>query len=175
VHPELSKLVPVYRQFFMEVQDDPNWRSRLQQEPLFKPGLATGMQTWSADGKLVAPPLPGLSQEEIARGHTFVTSWPSVYVVGHADYVRIVRLTPRSATETELQAQWLFAPDTLANPDFDPAAVAAFAETVMMQDAAVAEINQRGQSAVPHQAGVLLPEEYEVFAFQQWVRKQLSE
>ena len=175
VHPELSKLVPVYGQFLMEVQDDPNWRSRLEQEPLFKPGLAAGMQTWSADGQFIAPLLPGLSQEEIASGHTFITSWPSVYVVGHADYVRIVRLRPLSATETELQAQWLFAPETLANPDFDAAAVAAFTEMVMMQDAAITEINQRGLGALPHQAGVLLPEEYEVFAFQQWVRKQLSE
>jgi Rieske 2Fe-2S family protein len=42
-----------------------------------------------------------------------------------------------------------------------------------MQDAGIAETNQRGLGALPHEAGVLLPEEYEVFAFQQWVRDQL--
>jgi Rieske 2Fe-2S family protein len=175
VHPELSKLVPLYRQFLMEVEDDPDWRSRLAQDPNFKAGLAGAAQTWSADGTLVAPPFAGLSQAELDIGHTYVTSYPSVFVVGHADYVRIVRLLPLSPVTTGLHVQWLFAPDTLANPEFDAGAAASFAEKVILQDARVAELNQRGLQALPHRAGVLLPEEYEVFGFQQWVREQLGE
>lgn len=175
VHPELSKLVPLYRQFLMEVEDDPNWQARLQQDPNFKSGLVAGAQTWSDDGALVAPPFAGLSQAELDIGHTYMTCYPTMFVVGHADYVRVVRLLPLSPVTTELQVQWLFAPDTLADPEFDAAAVASFAEMVVMQDTRVAELNQRGLQALPHAAGVLMPEEYEVFAFQQWVREQLGE
>ena len=175
VHPELSKLVPLYRQFLMEVQDDPHWQTRLTEDPAFKPGLAEGMQTWSGDGALVAPPFAGLSQAELDAGHTYVTSLPTVFIVAHTDYLRIVRLLPLSPVTTELQVQWLFAPDTLADPEFDAAAVAGFAEMVILQDARVSEINQRGLQALPHSAGVLMPEEYEVYEFQQWVRQQLGD
>ena len=175
VHPELSKLVPLYRQFLMEVQDDPHWQTRLDQDPAFKAGLAADMETWSADGKLVAPAFAELSPEEQAAGHTYVASLPTGFIVAHADYVRMVSLLPLDATTTELQVQWLFAPEALANPGFDAAAAASFAEMVVMQDARVCEINQRGLRALPHAAGVLMPEEYEVHEFQQWVLQQLGD
>jgi Rieske 2Fe-2S family protein len=175
IHPELGKLVPLYRQFLMEVQDDPHWQTRLAEDPTFKAGLSEGMQTWSVDGKLVAPAFAGLSQAELDVGHTYVTVLPTVFIVGHADYVRIVSLQPLGPDSTELHVQWLFAAETLADPEFDAAAVAAFAEMVIMQDARVSEINQRGLQALPHSEGVLMPEEYEVYEFQQWVRRQLGE
>jgi Rieske 2Fe-2S family protein len=174
IHPELGKLVPLYKDFKMTVADAPDWRSRETAEPAFRDGLGDGVQTWSHDGQLVAPVLDGLTATDIAAGHTFVTGLPSVFVVAHSDYVRVVRLRPLSATETELQVQWLFAADTLEDPAFDPEAVAGFAQLVMEQDARVAELNQRGLSARPHRSGVLLPEEYEVQQFQDWVRQQLA-
>lgn len=50
-----------------------------------------------------------------------------------------------------------------------PVQAAAFARMVMLQDALVAELNQRGLKAGPHQAGVLMLEEHEVRDFQRWV------
>ena len=44
----------------------------------------------------------------------------------------------------------------------------------MSEDAAICELNQRGLHALPHTAGVLMPEEYAVRQFQDWVRGQLS-
>ena len=135
--------------------------------------MAADIQTWSADGKLVAPAFTGLSPEELAAGHTYVASVPTGFIVAHADYVRMVSLLPLDATE--LQVQWLFAPEALADPAFDAAAAASFAEKVVMQDARVSEINQRGLQALPHASGVLMPEEYEVHEFQQWVLQQLGD
>jgi Rieske 2Fe-2S family protein len=175
VHPELSRLVPLYRQFLMEVKDDPQWQSRLEDDPAFKPGLAENMRTWSEDGALLAEPFPGLSEQELDAGHTYVTILPTAFIVGHADYVRIVSLRPLNAVQTELRVQWLFAPETLADPGFDAEAAAGFARKVILEDSAACALNQRGLAALPHGAGVLMPEEYEVFEFQQWVRRQLGE
>jgi Rieske 2Fe-2S family protein len=175
VHPELSKLVPLYRQFLMEVEDDPHWQSRLEEDPAFKPGLAGNMRTWSDDGALLAPPFPGLSQAELDIGHTYVTGLPTAFIVAHADYVRVVSLLPLNEVQTELRVQWLFAPETLADPGFDAEAAAGFATRVIKEDSAACALNQRGLKALPHTAGVLMPEEYEVFEFQQWVRQQLGE
>jgi Rieske 2Fe-2S family protein len=47
--------------------------------------------------------------------------------VAHVDYVRAVSHPPLSPEETELTAEWLFAPETLAQPDFDLANVVDFA------------------------------------------------
>jgi Rieske 2Fe-2S family protein len=173
VHPELSRLVPLYREFKMTVADAPDWRQRQATDPGYRDGLREGARTWSHDGQLVAPVLDGLTEADISAGHTFVTALPTAFIVAHADYVRIVRLLPLAANRTELTVQWLFAPEVLSDANFDAAAVASFACQVMEQDARVAELNQRGLYARPHQAGVLLPEEYEVHQFQQWVRGQL--
>ena len=67
-----------------------------------------------------------------------------MYVVAHVDYVRSVRLTPLGPERTRLIAEWLFPPETLAQPGFDAADVAAFAKIVMEQDGAASEMNQRG-------------------------------
>jgi Rieske 2Fe-2S family protein len=45
---------------------------------------------------------------------------------------------------------------------------------VMSEDAAICEINQRGLHALPHTAGVLMPEEYAIRQFQDWVRAELA-
>ena len=44
----------------------------------------------------------------------------------------------------------------------------------MSEDAAICEVNQQGLHALPHHAGVLMPEEYAVRQFQDWVRAQLQ-
>jgi Rieske 2Fe-2S family protein len=43
----------------------------------------------------------------------------------------------------------------------------------MSEDARACEINQRGLHALPHRVGVLMPEEYMVHSFHQWIRARL--
>jgi len=44
----------------------------------------------------------------------------------------------------------------------------------MQEDARVCEAVQRGLMAQPFSAGVLMPEEYDVYRFQQWVRARVA-
>ena len=95
-----------------------------------------------------------------------------MFLVGHVDYMRLVHLLPLGPELTEVRSEWLFRPETLAREDFDPAAVAAFAITVLEQDGMAAELNQRGMRSIRYTGGSLMAEEYEVHAFQDWVRAQ---
>jgi Rieske 2Fe-2S family protein len=44
----------------------------------------------------------------------------------------------------------------------------------MGEDAGVCELTQQGLQSIAHTAGVLAPEEYDVFKFQRWVRDELA-
>jgi len=175
IHSELSRTVPLYKQSLMEVQDDAEWEAHQSAgDPLFKPGLAEGKETWSTDGLACGEYFPDLTPEEIERGHTYCEALPSAFIVGHVDYARVVRVLPLGPEQTELQAQWLFRPEVIAQPGFDAQEVAAFAERVIAEDGAVAEINQKGLHSIRHERGVLMAEEYALRDFHVWLNKQLD-
>jgi glycine betaine catabolism A len=175
VHPELSRLVPIYGRSIMNPYDDPDWAShRDDPDPRFRGGLRSGAATWSMDGQTRSATFPSLTAEERGAGHRFVTLWPTMYVVGHVDYVRIVTMRPLGPEETELTAEWLFAPETLAGKDFDLENAVGLGRLVVEQDGAACELNQKGLRSVAHQHGVLMPQEYAVWAFQEWVRRGLA-
>ena len=122
VHPELSSLVPIHGRGLIAERDDPQWREHeSSDDPRYKGGLRPGAATWSMDGQAHDVRFQGLSEAERRAGRTYVTSLPSMFVVGHIDYVRAVRLRPLGPEQMELSAEWLFPPETLADPAFDPA------------------------------------------------------
>jgi Rieske 2Fe-2S family protein len=69
--------------------------------------------------------------------------------------------------------EYLFAPQTLADPRFDLHNAVDFANRVMSEDAQICELNQAGMRALPHRHGVVMPEEYLVLQFHDWVRLQM--
>ncbi len=103
-----------------------------------------------------------------------MTGLPSMFIVGHVDYVRVVRLRPLGPEQTELRVEYLFSPQTLADPDFDVRNIVEFTNLVMTEDAEVCELNQRGLHAAPHLRGVVMPEEYVIRQFHEWVNSELS-
>jgi Rieske 2Fe-2S family protein len=175
VHVQLSQLVPIFGRGLLEERDDPKWAQHASNtDPKFKGGLRHGAATWSMNGQGVGPPLPGLTEEDRQAGHVYVTSLPSVFIVGHPDYVRIVRLRPLGPEQTEMCVEYLFSAQSLADPDFKMRNAVDFANRVMAEDAQICELNQQGLRSTPHQQGVLMPEEYLVLQFQDWIRAQLE-
>jgi len=173
VHPELSRLVPIYGRGLLDPADEGAPPSEKEAE---RPGpLAPGAVTWTLDGRSELPPLPGLGEAERRRGQVFGVSWPSTFVVAHVDYVRSVRLRPIGPERTELVVEWLFDPALLARGDLDLERIVALGRLVVEQDSRACERNQQGLHSLAHRQGVLVPQEYGVFAFQQWVREQLGE
>ncbi|HSY08246.1 MAG TPA: aromatic ring-hydroxylating dioxygenase subunit alpha [Steroidobacteraceae bacterium] len=175
VHVQLSQLVPIFGRGLLEERDDPKWALHADKtDPKFKGGLRRGATTWSTNGRAVGPPLPGLTEEDRQAAHVYVTSLPSVFFVGHPDYVRIVRLRPLGPEQTEMCVEYLFTAQSLADREFDMRNAVDFANRVMSEDAQICELNQQGLRAAAHQQGVLMPEEYLVLQFQDWVRAQLQ-
>ena len=175
VHPRLSQLVPIFGRALMEQREDPSWQDHAGgDDPQYVGGLRRGALSWTMDGRPVGVPFPRLTAEERAAGHTYLTCLPSMFLAAHVDYVRVVRLLPLAPERTSMSIEFLFRPETLADPALDLSRAIEFTDIVMSEDAAICEVNQRGLHALPHAAGVLMPEEYVVRQFQDWVRGQLS-
>lgn len=174
VHPKLSSLVPIFGRGLLEERDDPEWsRHAADPDPKYKGGLRAGAATWSTDGKAAGAPFPRLTEEDRKTGHVYLTGLPSVFIVGHVDYVRVVRLLPLGPETSELRVEYLFSRETLADPGFEMRKVVEFTNQVMTEDAEICEINQRGLHARDHVRGVVMPEEYVIRQFHQWVGAEL--
>jgi len=175
VHPQLSSLVPIYGRGLLEERDDPRWNEhQADSDPKYKGGLRQGAVTWSSDGRLTGVEFPGLSEEDRRAGHIYMTGLPSMFIVGHADYVRVVRLRPLGPEQTELSVEYLFSRQSLASPNLDLRNVVDFTNLVMTEDAEVCELNQRGLHAALHVRGVVMAEEYVIRQFHQWVNSELT-
>lgn len=170
VHPELSDLVPIYRKGLMAQSEAVDWSPGTVEAPHLKPGAAS----WTMTGAPCGPVFAGLNARERAAGHSFVTLWPSAYVVAHVDYARAVRLIPIAPDRTRLIAEWYFAAETLAQTGFDAAEVAAFAKIVLAQDGEAAEMTQRGMASPAFDHARLMPEEFEIHRFHQWIRTEME-
>jgi Rieske 2Fe-2S family protein len=175
VHPKLSSLVPIFGRGLLEERDDPDWsRHAADLDPKYKGGLRAGAATWSTDGLAAGAQFSGLTEEDRKIGHVYLTGLPSMFIVGHVDYVRVVRLLPVGPERSELRVEYLFARETLADPAFDMRKVVDFTNQVMTEDAEVCELNQRGLRARDHVRGVVMPEEYVVRQFHEWVGLELA-
>jgi Rieske 2Fe-2S family protein len=160
-------MVPIYRQGIMAPQEAPDGAPGV---PPLKPGAVT----WTPDGQPCGPTFSTLTDQQKAAGYTFVTLYPTMYIVAHVDHVRAVRLDPTGPETTRLTAEWLFPPETLAQPGFDAAAIAAFALTVMEEDGQAAEMNQRGLRSPAFASATLMPQEFDIHRFHRWVLSRLE-
>jgi Rieske 2Fe-2S family protein len=180
VHPQLSQLVPIFGRGLLEERDDPRWRARAgdahagDEDPKYTGGLRRGAATWSVDGRPGPVQFANISDADRKLGHVYQTCLPSMFIVGHTDYVRVVSLVPLAPELTELRVEYLFAPEALAHPKFELRNVVDFANQVMSEDCDVCELNQRGLRALPHAHGVLMPEEYALQQLHEWVKAELQ-
>lgn len=171
IHPMLCDMVPVYKRGIMAANEAQGWSPEAPQEPVLKPGA----KTWSMNGKPCGPEFPNLTAQQREAGMTFVTLLPTMFIVAHVDYVRAITVVPIAPEVTELRAEWLFQRATLEAPDFDLANVVDFASTVLAEDAAACELNQRGLHSEKFEAGTLMPQEFDIWRLHQWLRSRLEQ
>jgi Rieske 2Fe-2S family protein len=175
VHPKLSRLVPIYGRGLQDERDDPEWVAhRDDPDPKYKGGVREGASTWSSNGQVTGVPFGNVSTADAKVGHVYMTALPSMFIVGHIDYVRVVRLRPLGPEQTELRVEYLFSRETLAKPGFDLANIVDFTNIVMTEDAQACELNQLGLHAAPHVRGVVMPEEYLIKQFHAWIESELA-
>jgi len=175
IHRDLCNLVPIYQRTFMEREDERGWDQRKDlSDPKFGGGLSKGNYSWTTDGQLHGKRFPKLTDEEFAAGYVYAQHLPSMFIVGHPDYVRLVWLRPLSPEETQFNCYWLLSEASLESEELDLASIVDFGMTVIEEDARVCEINQRGLASLPHHSGLLVPQEYDVLNFHHWMREQMD-
>ena len=174
LHPELCKIMPVYAKGVFDDGDLPDWEPRFDGDNGFG-HVAEDATTWTMDGNTELPLFEGLTDQERDDGLIFIDITGTFYLVAHADYVRTVRLVPKGPESTDLVIDWLLP----ANPD-DVCAdtierIKALPMLVIEQDGAACELNQQGIKSRPFDHGILVPQEYAVWDFHEWLRDRLGE
>ena len=135
--------------------------------------LGEGVQTMSVTGRSSCAVLPGLSADDARRVYYYAI-FPNLLVSAHPDYVMTHTLWPMAPGRTKLVCDWLFHPDAIAQPGFDPADVVSFWDQTNRQDWMVCEQAQSGISSVGYVPGPYSNREELLYAFDQWVLEKLG-
>lgn len=159
IHPQLEKLSP-----------SESGRNDLTEGP-FLGGyseLRESAATLSRNGKSERPLLAG----EANRSRVYYyTIFPSLMLSLHPDYVMAHYVVPVAAAQTRITCEWLFDPQTMARPDFDPSDAVEFWDLTNRQDWAVSELTQRGVASRAYIPGPYSQQEGLLHAFDQYYRQ----
>jgi glycine betaine catabolism A len=162
VHPELCELVPE----FARRGGDVDWTSGVPHRD--------GAYTFTSTGTTTRRPFPGLSEAERTR-HFGELVLPNLMISLSADHVAAFTLWPRSAGQTTVICDFLFHPDELAGPGFDPADAVTFWDLVNRQDWLICERVQDGMTSRRFTAGYLAPMEEPSADVRRYVAKRLAD
>ena len=173
IHPELCKIMPVYAKAVFDNGDLPDWEPRFEGDKGYG-RVADNATTWTMDGKTTLPLLEGLTDEERDAGLIFMDIIGTFYMVAHPDYVRSVRIVPKGPESIDLVIDWLL-PANAGDVDADTIErIKALPMLVIEQDGAACELNQQGINSKPFEHGILVPQEYELWNFHEWLRDRLG-
>ena len=144
VHPELVDVIPMYRTGWV-------WdRSRADGGVTLRDNGTSFTLTGTSD----LPILPGLTEID-ASSYFGGTGFPNMLLDVTGTSAIVTTLFPVDAGHTHVITEYLFAPETVASPSFDPSPVVEFSELVAAQDYAVCARVQRGVASKFFTGGVL--------------------
>ena len=155
VHPELVAVIPLYRTGW--VVDATREDGGVTMAADYSTGYESGNEM---------PALPGLSEVD-RTSYYGCTSFPNLFVDISGTCAVVTGLFPKGPNHTTMVMEFLFAPDVIADPEFDPAPIIEFNELVATQDNLVCERVHLGVSSRAFTHGVLTPKDALVIAFTQ--------
>lgn len=147
VHPELCKVVPGFK---VRGGSELDWERGIEH--------AEGAWTFTHSGTSVREPFPGLNDDERVR-HKGELIYPNFMISLSADHVAAFTIWPRSAEHTTIDCDFLFHPNEIAKPGFDPSDAIDFWDLVNRQDWAICEGVQRGMRSRVFESGFYAPME----------------
>lgn len=157
VHPQLHRISDVTSGHFESAEAFNGGPMRLRD----------GVETMSTTGKSALAPLPGLAGEDLRLVRYYLV-YPNLMLGLHPDYVLVHQAWPLGVERTRVTCDFLFPPETIAAPDFDPGGIVEFWDTTNRQDWELCERVQRGAHSAGCVPGPYHPSERCVHAFDRW-------
>lgn len=164
MHPELCELIPLYRTGKVFADED------------FSAGVMLGEQVeaFTITGKASRPPLPGLLPEDTRRYYGLLFL-PTMFVNLLSDHVVVDTFQPLGPERTLVTSDWLFDPDVMARPDFDPSDAVDLLDLVNRQDWVVCELTQKSMASRAYRnGGNYAPDEHHLRGFVEYVLEKLG-
>jgi Rieske 2Fe-2S family protein len=162
VHPELCRVVPSFK---VRGGSELDWERGIEH--------AEGAWTFTRSGTSTREPFPGLSEDERVR-HKGELIYPNFMISLSADHVAAFTVRPRSAEHTTIDCDFLFHPNEIAKPGFDPSDAIDFWDLVNAQDWAICEGVQRGMRSRVFESGFYAPMESFSLDIRRYVGERLS-
>ena len=147
VHPELCEVVPAFRK---AGGANLEWERGVPH----KEGAVTF--TWT--GKTSRAPFPALNDDEKVR-HKGELIYPNLLLSLACEHVAAFTLWPRGPLHTTVHCDFLFHPEEMQKPGFNPSDAVDFWDLVNRQDWAICKRVQQGTSSRMHEYGYYAPME----------------
>jgi Rieske 2Fe-2S family protein len=164
VHPELTRLLPQFR-------FGTSYQGIVGQGTDF----ADDIEGFTLSGSGGRAMLPGLLPSDDRLYYGFVI-WPNLFVNLLPDHVILHTLTPIGPEKSRVVCDWLFAPDEIAKPEFDPKDTVDVFDITNRQDWDVCERTQLGmRSRAYEQGGFYVTNEQHIAVFRDLVLDRLGE
>jgi Rieske 2Fe-2S family protein len=129
--------------------------------------------TMSLTGTTRRPPLQGIDAQDHRRIHYYIV-YPNLLLSLHPDYVMTHTIWPEGPGRSEVICDFLFAPEEVARPDFDPSDAADFWDLTNKQDWRACELAYQGTRSAGYERGRLSPLEWMVHIFDNFVADRLT-
>jgi Rieske 2Fe-2S family protein len=163
VHPELCEVIPAFKGQGGAGLD---WNEGIPHRE--------GAWTFTRSGTADRAPFPGLSEEERTR-HKGELVYPNLMLSLSADHVAAFTLWPTSPGRTLIACDFLFHPDEMARPGFDPSDAVEFWDLVNRQDWEICERVQSGMSSRVWTHGYYAPMEDASLDIRRYVGDRLGD
>jgi Rieske 2Fe-2S family protein len=163
VHPELCKVVPAFKQKGGSQLD---WDRGIPHRE--------GAWTFTRSGSTSRAPFAGLNDDERTR-HKGELIYPNFLLSLSAEHVAAFTLWPHGAEHTTIICDFLFHPDEMATPGFDPSDAVEFWDLVNRQDWRICEGVQAGMRARVFEHGYYAPMESASLDIRRYVRERLGD
>lgn len=162
LHPELCDIVPAFRQ---QGGAELEWERGIPHKE--------GAVTFTFSGKTRRAAFPGLDEDEQVR-HKGELIYPNMMLSLACDHVAVFTLWPSGPERTRVVCDFLFHPEEMRKPDFDPADAVDFWDLVNRQDWAICQRVQQGTGSRVHQFGYYAPMEDLSLDIRRYVLERLA-
>ncbi|MBV8639442.1 MAG: aromatic ring-hydroxylating dioxygenase subunit alpha [Candidatus Eremiobacteraeota bacterium] len=163
VHPELCRVVPAFKDHGGANLD---WERGIPHRD--------GATTFTFSGTTARAPFPGLDDDERTR-HKGELIYPNFLLSLSADHVAAFEVQPLDVDRTRVICTFLFHPDAMAAPSFDPTDAVDFWDVVNRQDWRICEAVQAGMHSRYFHHGFYAPMEDASLDIRRYIATHLGE